>query len=73
MSPNEMTFRKQDVERGLTDNEKKKFHNFLQKMKKLKVLRSGDVRGGYIFNIRMVRLYIWLQNRPGQIIVDDSE
>jgi hypothetical protein len=31
-------------------------------MKKLKVLRSGEVPGEYIFNMRMARLYIWLQS-----------
>ena len=43
-------------------SEKKKFNNFLQEMKSLNVLRSGDVPGEYIFNVRMVRLYIWLQS-----------
>ena len=31
-------------------------------MLKLKVFRKGDIRGEYIFNNRMVRLYIWLKN-----------
>ena len=56
-----MNFIKNDVAQGLTDIEKKKFNNFLQKMKKLNVIRSGDIQGEYIFNIRMVRFYIWLQ------------
>jgi len=43
-------------------SEKKKFNNFLQEMKSLNVLRSGAVPGEYIFNVRMVRLYIWLQS-----------
>lgn len=62
MGPNEMRFKKTDVATGLTDTEKKKFNNFLQKMKTLNVLRSGDSTGEYIFNVRMVRLYIWLQD-----------
>jgi hypothetical protein len=37
-------------------------NNFLQRMKRLNVLRSGDVRGEYLFNVRMVRLYIWLDS-----------
>lgn len=61
MGPMSMSFIKNDVAKGLTDTEKKKFNNFLQKMKKLNVIRSGDVSGEYIFNIRMVRFYIWLQ------------
>ncbi|MBI3920999.1 MAG: ATP-binding protein [Armatimonadetes bacterium] len=62
MGPDSMSFRKSDVVTGLTETEKRKFHNFLQKMKSLKVLRSGDVQGEYLFNMRMVRLYIWLQS-----------
>jgi Cdc6-like AAA superfamily ATPase len=62
--PNEMAFIKRQVEEGLTDTEKRKFNNFLQKMKALKVLRSGETRGEYVFNLRMVRLYIWLESRP---------
>jgi len=62
MGPDSMSFKKTDVETGLTDTEKKKFNNFLQKMKTLKVLRSGEARGEYIFNMRMVRLYIWMQS-----------
>ncbi len=62
MGPDSMSFIKADVSSGLTDTEKKKFNSFLQKMKKLNVLRSGDVQGEYVFNLRMVRLYIWLQS-----------
>lgn len=57
-----MSFIKADVATGLTETEQKKFNNFLQKMKTLNVLRSGEVKGEYIFNSRMVRLYIWLEN-----------
>jgi len=63
MGPDSERFKKADVASGLTDAEKKKFHNFLQKMKKLKVLRAGDVQGEYIFNVRMVCIYIWLQSK----------
>jgi len=56
------SFLKAEVEKHLNDNEKNKFNNFLQKMKKLKVLRSGDIRGQYIFNMRMVYFYIWMQS-----------
>ena len=62
MDLNSMSFKKADVALGLTDTEKRKFNNFLQKMKTLKVLRSGEVGGEYIFNVRMVRLYIWMQS-----------
>jgi hypothetical protein len=58
----DMSFQKAQIEKGLTDAEKRKFNNFLQRMKRLNVLRSGDVRGEYLFNVRMVRLYIWLDS-----------
>ena len=57
-----MSFHKKDVAKGLTESQKKKLNNFLQKMKKLNVIRSGDVRGEYTFNVRMVWLYIWLNS-----------
>lgn len=57
-----MSFLKTEVASGLTEKEKKNFNNFLQKMKSLKVLRSRDIQGEYIFNVRMVRLYIWMQS-----------
>jgi hypothetical protein len=65
MGSGEMSFSKDRVVELLTASEKAKFDNFLQKMKKLKVLRSGEVRGEYVFNNRMVRLYIWLESSKG--------
>ncbi len=56
----DLSFQKSAIEEGLSDIEKRKFNNFLQRMKKLKVLKSGDERGEYIFNSRLVRLYIRL-------------
>ena len=64
LGPDAMSFQKAGVAKGLTEDEKRKFNNFLQKMKALKVLRSGDVQGEYVFTMRMVRLYIWLQSLP---------
>ena len=54
-------FMKRDVEKGLTEGEKRKFNNFLQRMQRLKVLRRGDVQGEYVFNMRMVRFYILMR------------
>ncbi len=61
ISPDMMSFQKAEVAGALTESEPKKFNNFLQKMKRLNVLRSGDVQGEYRFNQRMVALYIRLQ------------
>jgi len=58
----DMTFQRAEIVKGLTDAERKKFSNFLQKMKRLKVIRAGGIQGEYLFNVRMVRLYIWLQS-----------
>ena len=60
-APDDMSFLKSSVEKELSDPEKKKFNNFLQRMKRLKVLKSGDVAGQYVFTMRMVRLYLWLE------------
>jgi len=57
-----MTFHKSEIAKGLTEAERKKLNNFLQKMKRLNVIRSGDVQGEYVFNVRMVRVYIWLDS-----------
>ena len=57
----DIRFLKQDVEQGLDDSERKKFNNFLQKMKSLNVLRSGNVKGEYLFNMGLVRLYLSMQ------------
>jgi hypothetical protein len=54
-------FMKHDVEQGLDESERKKFNNFLQKMKALNVLRSGSVKGEYIFHMGLVRLYLSMQ------------
>ncbi|MEK6544812.1 MAG: BREX system ATP-binding domain-containing protein [Elusimicrobiota bacterium] len=62
MGPDAMSFMKQDLEKGLTANEKKKLNNFLQKMKKLRVLKMGETRGEWLFTMRMVRFYIWLDS-----------
>lgn len=62
MGPASMSFTKAQVARDLTADETRKFNNFVQKMKRLKVIRSGEVKGEWVFNSRMERLYIWLQS-----------
>lgn len=56
----DMTFTKQAVTEALSTTDKKRFDNFIQRMKKLKVIKPGDVQGEYRFISRMVRLYIGL-------------
>ena len=55
-----ISFKKNEIANKLNDSQKKKFNNFLQKMKRLHVLRAGENRGEYVFNLRMVHLYLWL-------------
>lgn len=54
----DLSFKKGAIEKGLTESEKKKFHNFLQRMKKLGLLKAGDEKGEYIFTSRLARLYV---------------
>jgi hypothetical protein len=54
-------FKKSRVEEGLNAEERRKFNNFLQRMKKLKVLAPGEERGEYAFRDRLTRLYLALE------------
>jgi hypothetical protein len=54
------SFRRAEVAEGLNDGQRRKLDNFLQKMKHLNVIRSGVVQGEYVFNVRMVGVYLWL-------------
>jgi hypothetical protein len=58
----DLTFHKSDLVKGLNESERKKFNNFLQKMKKLNVLKAGDEIGRYVFTSHLVRLYIRLNS-----------
>lgn len=62
LSPYATGFTKAEVLAGLTESERRKFDNFIRRLRALKVLRLGDERGEYIFNVRMVRLYLWLRS-----------
>lgn len=68
MGPDIMSFNRSEISSGLTEREKKKVDNFFRKMKSLKVIRPGDSKGEYIFNMRMVRLYIWMQSTQNAYI-----
>jgi hypothetical protein len=62
IDPLEMSFTRARIAHGLTETEKSKLDHFLKKMKLLNVIKQADNRGEYIFNSRMVRLYIWLKS-----------
>ncbi len=54
----DLSFKKGNIEKGLTDSEKKKFHNFLQRMKELGLFKAGEEQGEYVFTSRLARLYV---------------
>jgi len=58
------TFKKKEVEANLTELEKKVFHNFLIKMRKLGVIESDleSGSGAYRFVNEMYPLYIWRES-----------
>ena len=51
--PTDKTFRKSELDPKLTESEKRNFGNFIQKMKKLNVLKSGVEHGEYEFTMIM--------------------
>lgn len=53
-----ISFLKSQIDRKLNNSEKKVFNNFLQKMKCLGVLTTGDKLGEYKFANELFRLYI---------------
>jgi len=54
----DLAFKKSQIEKTLNASEKKNFNNFLQRLKKLGLLISGEEQGEYIFTSRLARLYI---------------
>ncbi|MBI4665968.1 MAG: ATP-binding protein [Nitrospinae bacterium] len=61
LDPHSMSFIKSEVS-DLTESEKRKFNNFLQRMQKLNVIGKGEIKGEYVFKLRIVRLYLQLQS-----------
>ncbi|MFB3788837.1 MAG: BREX system ATP-binding domain-containing protein [bacterium] len=57
-----LEFKKSDIAKQLNEEEKKKFNNFLQRMKKLDVLGPGKNRGEYKFRESLTRLYIYMKS-----------
>ncbi len=55
-------FTRKELAAKLNDTEKRKLDNFLQKLKKLNVIKSLDTPGRYQFRIKMVQTYLWLRS-----------
>jgi energy-coupling factor transporter ATP-binding protein EcfA2 len=60
-----LTLKKADIVKGLSDTEKQRFNNFIQRMKRLKVLKSGEEKGTYVFSDWLTRIYIMMQAKSG--------
>lgn len=58
----DVTFRKADIASGLSQDERRKFDNFLQRMKRLNVITPGEERGEYAFRDRLTRLYLLMES-----------
>ncbi len=59
-------FSRDELAADLTFDEAKTLDNFLQRLKKLNVIRPGEVAGEYAFNIRMYQVYITLKTIHAQ-------
>ncbi len=57
-----VAFSRKELATDLTAAEQKKLGNFLQRMKKLNVIKPGEVRGTYVFRVQMVQMYITLRS-----------
>lgn len=65
LSTTELHFESAQLAAKLGDSEKRKLNNFLQKMKRLGVIASGETRGSYRFTSVMTRLYLYLSSVDG--------
>lgn len=61
-------FRKSDLIPLLTGSERDKLNNFINKMKRLNVLKLGEERGEYEFAMDLVWAYLWMKSSktPGE-------
>ncbi|MDD4889915.1 MAG: ATP-binding protein [Phycisphaerae bacterium] len=62
LGADEVRFRRADVFKGLTQSERGKLDNFLQRMKKLDALHPGDTQGEWVFPNRLIKLYLYLES-----------
>jgi len=56
------SFLRKTVAQGLTEAEKGKLDNFLQRMKRLSALRPGEKPGEWVFPNRLIRVYLWMES-----------
>jgi len=58
----DVTFKKSEISKGLSQDERRKFDSFLQRMKKLNVITPGEERGEYSFRDRLTRMYLLMES-----------
>jgi len=61
MSTDEQAIIRKEMLGKMSESEKKNFGNFIQKMKKLGVLKDGEDRGTYVFTNELYGLYIAME------------
>jgi len=65
MDPPVVVFNKKELKDILNQEEKKKFDNFFQRMKKLNVFLETEIRGEYKFCDPLTQYYLYLQSVNG--------
>jgi hypothetical protein len=55
------TFTRDELADDLTPDEAKKLDHFLKRLKRLNVIRAGEVLGEYVFNVRLYQVYLSLK------------
>lgn len=58
---NNLKFQKIEIRDKLKETEKERFDNFLQRMKKLKAIHPGDIKGTWVFADRITYWYFYFE------------
>lgn len=54
-------FQRKEILEKMTEEERKTFDNFLQRIKKLGIINETEIRGEYRFINQLYHLYVWLE------------
>ena len=63
-------FTRDELAADLTDDEGRKLDHILRRLKKLNVIRAGEILGEYVFNVRMYQVYLSLKAYNPAALVD---
>lgn len=61
------TFKRQELLKGVPQNEQKNLDNFLKKIKSLGIMKDADVRGEYSFVNPLYHLYLWYEAKEAKL------